>query len=96
MLRALTLTLAMFSPLAGACTVDGRTTRHAETAGSVGAAEVAAGMSPSASASCVLDELEREYLRLPDGDFVYVEPQHFERHGDVWVLAGQAYPWSSF
>jgi hypothetical protein len=39
--------------------------------------------------SCRLVELDREYVRLEGGDFVYVEPQHFARDADGWILAGQ-------
>jgi hypothetical protein len=38
--------------------------------------------------SCSMAEIARHHLRLPGGDYAYVEPQYLAAVGDGWVVAG--------
>lgn len=69
-------------PLLGACTTDtGETLPVAEAASVVADAPMVH--------ACAFLELDRHHLRLPAGDFVYVEPQVIARGSEGWILAGQ-------
>jgi hypothetical protein len=76
------LTAAAFLVLIGGCRADRSEVRAQRRVQERPAAVRSA-------ASCTIAEVARHHLRLADGHYVYVEPQHFARGAQGWVLAGQ-------